>query len=53
MVGSMDHIAIFKNPSKLEYSLSADLNQNMKMRVNCFGDKVVLRSETAIEDSSE
>ncbi len=49
-----DHLVIFKNPSKLNYTLSANLRDNLHMRVHCFGDRIVLRSETPMgQNSSE
>ena len=53
MTGTMDHLVIFKNPSKLEYTVSANLKDNLHMRLHCSGDQIVLRSETPVENSSE
>jgi hypothetical protein len=44
MIGSVDHLVIFKNPSKLDYTISAKLKDNVHMRVQSFGDKIILRS---------
>jgi hypothetical protein len=49
----VDHLILFKNTHKLSYSLSATLPSNLKIRVNCFGDRVVLRSETTLENSND
>lgn len=48
MSGNMDHLIIFKNPSKLEYTVDVQLKKDLHMRVHCSGDKVILRSETPI-----
>lgn len=52
MTGTMDHLVIFKNPSKLDYTVSANLKDNLHMRLHCAGDQIVLRSETPVENSS-
>jgi len=46
MVGTVDHLVIFKNNKKLDYSLSAQIHQNLNIRVHCFEDKIILRNET-------
>lgn len=44
MTGTMDHLVIFKNTKKLNYAVSANLNNNLHMRISCMGDKIILRS---------
>lgn len=44
-----DHYVIFKNPQKLDYTLSLNLKDNLHMRLHCYGDKIILRSETPVE----
>lgn len=53
MTGTTDYLVLFKNPSKLDYSLSAQLKDDVHMRIHCFGDKLILRSETAAGKSGE
>lgn len=45
MTTKSDNLAVFKNPSQLEYSMSAQISENLIMRIHCFGDKIVLRNE--------
>lgn len=40
----MDHIVIFENKDKLDYTVSVNLRNDLHMRVHCFGDKIILRS---------
>ena len=41
-----DNLIVFNNPSQLEYSMSAQVSENLTMRIHCFGDKIVLRNES-------
>lgn len=47
-----DNLVVFKNPSQLEYSMSAQLSDNLIMRIHCFGDKVILRNESVNQGES-
>lgn len=42
--GKLGHLIVFKNPSKLEYSLSAYTDNNIHMRIHCSDNKIILKS---------
>lgn len=47
MTGNTGHMLVFKNHTALDYSLGAKLKDGLRIRVHCFGKKIIVRSDTS------
>lgn len=53
LIGKKSHFVVYKNPSKLKYTVGAQVNDKLHIRVDCFDDKITLRADSSVEESNE
>ncbi len=49
LIGKKSHFVVYKNPSKLKYTVGAQVNDKLHIQVDCCDDKITLRADSSVE----